>query len=362
MRLQTGKRPRIMHLFNAFEVGGVERQHMMLVKHLAPYFDQACWSYNHGPIEDELDALGIPHRVGRFPVAAQMLNTRRYDAVVLRTNRYLCEMAEYFLKSDIPVVYIRSFLRWFEGNKTYFDAELEFLSYSFPVHCFFSGPTLLNNARRLNMDIPGAELLTNGLVMDRFPMRPRQAPRSEVLTVGMLANLSPHKNQLAAIEVLREGMLAGRYRLVLGGAAHFPDYAARVQAAAEGLPVEMKGYVSNPVEFFSGVDALLLTSTHEGWPIVVMEAMACGIPVAAPNIGDIPVLLNGGSAGLLYADGQYERVPGILESLRDPQTYARFAKASVARAGEFDIRRSAARLRQVIEDALAGPLPEVAYG
>jgi len=344
-------KPRLMHLFNAFEVGGVERQHMMLVRELAPYYEQACWSYNEGPIQNELDMLGITHRAGRFPVAAAMIEQGRFDCVVLRTNRYLREMAGYFSGCETPVVYVRSFLRWFEGNKTYFDAELERISYEMADYALFSGPSLQKAARTLSMEIPGDELLFNGLELARFPMRPREFSGQGPLRVGMLANLAPHKNQLIAINALEPLLRDGRCEFVLGGAAHFPDYAAKVAEAAAGLPVELKGYVPDPVAFNADVDAMLLASTHEGWPIALMEAMACGIPVMAPDLGDTACVLDHGRAGMIYPAGEYGRIATLVEALRDPETYAAFARAGVEHVRGFDIRNTAAKLRNAIETA-----------
>ena len=95
-------RRKVLHLFNSFEVGGVERQHMMLVRELASDHDQACWSYINGPIQDELDQLSIPHRVGRFDAAVEMIESGEFDCVVLRTIRYMREMAAYFNAHPMP--------------------------------------------------------------------------------------------------------------------------------------------------------------------------------------------------------------------------------------------------------------------
>lgn len=47
-------------------------------------------------------------------------------------------------------------------------------------------------------------------------------------------------------------------------------------------------------------DVLLLTSDHEGTPNVVLEAMACGLPVISSNIGDVPELIKNGVNGFLF--------------------------------------------------------------
>lgn len=351
-------RPRILHLFNSFEVGGVERQHMMLVNELAGKYHQTCWSYIDGPIQDELRALTISNRVGPFAVAREMIQQGDYDCVVLRTNRYMREMATYFIAHPMPIVYIRSFLRWFEGNGTYFDEDLERLSYSFPAHTFFSGPSLLESAMSLGMNIPGAEVLYNGVDMESFPRQPRAFPDQCPLRVGILANFSPQKNQHTAIRVMKDGLLSGRYTLSLGGEALYPNYAKKVQKAADGLPVSFKGYIDDVAAFFRDIDVLLLSSTHEGWPIVLMEAMACGLPVIAPRIGDTAELLGNGEYGILYPSGEYEQIPRLLDSIMHRNTYEKYALASVNRSLDFDIKTTAAKLDAAIMNVTGGSINE----
>ena len=55
--------------------------------------------------------------------------------------------------------------------------------------------------------------------------------------------------------------------------------------------------------FLSGAKFLAHTSETEGCPNVVMEAMACGIPVVAMDAGDIPYLVEEGKTGFVVPQG-----------------------------------------------------------
>lgn len=66
----------------------------------------------------------------------------------------------------------------------------------------------------------------------------------------------------------------------------------------------------DPSDFYRSLDLYLNTSLHEGIPISVLEAMACGKPVVASAVGGIPEILSHGRAGMLI-DG------------RDPEGFAR---------------------------------------
>ena len=65
----------------------------------------------------------------------------------------------------------------------------------------------------------------------------------------------------------------------------------------------MKGFVDNMATFYRGIDIFINTSLHEGLPMSILEAMAHGIPVVAPNSGGLPEILNNGSQGYLV-DGR----------------------------------------------------------
>jgi glycosyltransferase involved in cell wall biosynthesis len=66
------------------------------------------------------------------------------------------------------------------------------------------------------------------------------------------------------------------------------------------------GQVDNPLPYYHDADAFISTSLLEGTPNVIMEAMACGLPVVATRVGGVPELIEDGSTGFLVEPGGYE--------------------------------------------------------
>jgi len=56
-------------------------------------------------------------------------------------------------------------------------------------------------------------------------------------------------------------------------------------------------------EYYSAADAVVVPSVYEGFPKVVLEAMACGIPVVASAVGGITEIINKGETGILVKPG-----------------------------------------------------------
>jgi colanic acid/amylovoran biosynthesis glycosyltransferase len=87
---------------------------------------------------------------------------------------------------------------------------------------------------------------------------------------------------------------------------------------------------------------LVSASFMEGLPVVLIEALALGVPVVAPRIAGIPELVEHGVCGLLFTPADWDELARCLvRLLSDAQLRARLGAAGAARVrAEFDAERA----------------------
>jgi colanic acid/amylovoran biosynthesis glycosyltransferase len=82
---------------------------------------------------------------------------------------------------------------------------------------------------------------------------------------------------------------------------------------------------------YAAADVLVLPSAAEGLPVVLMEAMACGVPVVTTRITGIPELVEDGVSGILVTPGRADLVADALVRVRkDPDWAERLGMAGHA--------------------------------
>jgi glycosyltransferase involved in cell wall biosynthesis len=62
----------------------------------------------------------------------------------------------------------------------------------------------------------------------------------------------------------------------------------------------------DPLPYYYSLDIYLNTSLHEGIPLSILEAMACGKPVVAPRVGGISEIITNGKSGILVDERRAE--------------------------------------------------------
>jgi glycosyltransferase involved in cell wall biosynthesis len=154
-------------------------------------------------------------------------------------------------------------------------------------------------------------------------------------------------------------------RFVIGGTAEFPVVEAEIaRVTAElglGARVVFPGTLTGERKLaaFAGADVFCLPSHLENQPVVLLEAMAAGLPVVSTRVGTIPELVTDGVEGFLIAPRDRAALTTqLIRLLADPSLGAAMGARGRARvAAEFDRRVVVERLVAELR-ALAGRAAE----
>jgi len=87
--------------------------------------------------------------------------------------------------------------------------------------------------------------------------------------------------------------------LIIGDGPERPKLETLAGQNAQGNFVRFLGQRSDVARLLNGLDLFALSSTTEGHPISVIEAMATALPVLATNVGGIPEMIEDGKTGFL---------------------------------------------------------------
>ena len=104
--------------------------------------------------------------------------------------------------------------------------------------------------------------------------------------------------------------------------------------------VEWAGFREDIAAVMAGFDIFALTSLYEGLGLVLLEAMAAGVAVAATRVGAIPEVVVDGETGLLVEAGKPAELAAAFQKLSDGTVRARMGEAGRRRVIEhFTLER-----------------------
>jgi glycosyltransferase involved in cell wall biosynthesis len=137
-----------------------------------------------------------------------------------------------------------------------------------------------------------------------------------VLFVGRLA---PEKNLGMWLDVasrVRNAFPAATFAIVGGGELQTMVAREVVSRSLEEV-VRLIGAVPNEhlADWYEAASVLLVTSRHEGFGRVVIEALAHEVAVVVPDLGGIPDIVRDGYSGVLYPPGDVEAAAGAVTML-----------------------------------------------
>lgn len=187
----------------------------------------------------------------------------------------------------------------------------------------------------------------------RVDALPRVIKRKGEFWLGTLAGLRPVKNLPRLVRAF--AMLPDEWQLVIiGEGPERETIRNQAMALAIGHRVHLPGFVAKPADVIGLFDLFALSSDSEQFPLSVVEAMAAGLAVAAPAVGDVAAMVGADNAPFIVPPGADKPLADALGQLAaDPALRRRIGEQNRARArAEYDEGTMLAAYRQAYADAL----------
>jgi teichuronic acid biosynthesis glycosyltransferase TuaC len=300
----------------------------------------AVWKLRRQSQDTRFDAIDA-HFIYPDGVAAALLG-RVFRVPVLITLRGLLPLL-------IPYALRRPQLRWALSRAARLIAVSE---------------SLRDAAVSFGVPADRVRVIENGIDPELFhPLDRREArsrlglPEDGPLLVSV-GTLSPRKGFHLVIEALPA--LAGVRYAIVGGAGAEGAQQDELRGLAGRLGVADRVIFAGPQKrealatWYSAADLSVLASAHEGCPNVVLESLACGTPVVATPVGDIPRILDDLQVGRIVGREVGALTAGIAEALAQPWDRGRIR----ARIEKRTWQAVGREVMEEIEEALAQPAPQ----
>lgn len=247
----------------------------------------------------------------------------------------------------------RAWMAWWTEMGQFCYPSAEVITYLYP--------DAIGEAADLGAPIDRSVVIPNGMVVREFEgvhqqrLHARELRRTDpertwrLVFIARVVMIKGLADLISSIALLVERGITNFHVDVLGPTEHTPDYYRMCREKARTLRVEeyltFRGTVKVR-ELLGDYDLLVLSSYNEGQPIVVLEAMAAGIPTVGTEVGGMAQLIGDplttpggrtwGACGLLVQPGDVVEMADALQAtMRDPSKYATFADNARGRVANF---------------------------
>ena len=301
------------------EVGGAETFLSELLKHRSSEFEIRVYALiDGGPVAERIAAQGIPvtglhmraGRPGIRPLFRLMSELRDYRPAIVHTWLYHADLLGGVAAKLAGVRHVV----WHLHNSDLSPQRVRLMTRVVVRTCALLSrwvPDVILSCSEAGVRTHVARgyaadrflVVPNGIDSDRFSPSPeaRDSVREEfgyppqAPLIGLIARVDPQKNHRGFFEAVRlfferggnaEFLLAGRD--VTPSHWQLPVWA---QATGHADRITLAGPRADIPRLMAGLDVATSSSLGEAFPLVIVEAMACGTPCAATDVGDSALMI-----------------------------------------------------------------------
>jgi glycosyltransferase involved in cell wall biosynthesis len=215
--------------------------------------------------------------------------------------------------------------------------------------------------RTFGVDPSRIRVVANPVDLDRVraavaePVDESLFPRGDgplIIAAGRLAEAKNYPLLIDAVAAVRERMPV---RLAILGQGEFePAMRQHIERLGLSDAVALLGFRANPWKFIAQADVFALTSRYEGFGNVLIEAMACGVPVVATASPGTRDIITNAVDGVLVESHTPAAVADALTAVLGDRAYLqKLRSGALAAAGKFGLHTAVARYDAVLREVLA---------
>lgn len=348
---------RIVQLVENLQLGGLERLavNLALAQRRAGNRVLVYCLYHAGPLAASLEAAGIPvvtfQKPPGFSVSTLLAMARRlredpadvvhghnpgvhhYAALAARVAGVpVCINTRHSVTDSHGLPYQERYFRWVKPLTSHVVFVCDFVRRGLEP--------------KLGYPAEKCSVILNGVPLDPFLAQPASpGSRRPGVRFGTIGRLVPAKSHSVLIDAFaRVAQSAPEAELSIYGYGDLHDQLA-AQIVRLGLAgrVRLEGRTEDSATTLQNFDAFVFSSVNEGLPLVILEAMAAGLPIVSTGVGGIPEVVSKESAWLCPPGDAEALADAILQAVNCPDLRERGETARRLAASAYGLEHMAAR-------------------
>ncbi|HUT96487.1 MAG TPA: glycosyltransferase family 4 protein [Candidatus Paceibacterota bacterium] len=197
-----------------------------------------------------------------------------------------------------------------------------------------------------HLDPEKIKVMPNWINLERF--QPAEAPSSKEKTFLFVHWLSKRKGADMIVPIVRHlnqdfQLKSVDYKLlVIGDGPYKDDLSREVEENKLKSVIKILGPVPNEdiIEYYKKTDIFIMPSMEEGFPRVLLEAMAMGVPYVASDVGAVREISAETAQRFLVKSGDVEMFAHKIENLlSDQKVYEAFRKEELQKVKEYSLEK-----------------------
>lgn len=201
-----------------------------------------------------------------------------------------------------------------------------------------------------NMDIPEKmiSVLHNAVDLEKFRRGPKKSGVGEQVKLITIGGMSESKAQDFLIEVMKLYKDEGKSNVsldIIGNGQLMPYLQGKVKEYGLEEQVNFIGYIDKPEDYLAKADIYVHSAKREGFGLVLIEAMACGLPVVTTDGGGNAEIIEEGKNGFLIRERNVAAFKAKVDELiANKELYKAMSNNAEVYSKQFDIKDYAEKL------------------